>query len=177
MERTTIGALFDRVALGPGDRAAMVFPEHRVRWTYRELLGHVNRLAKGLMGLGVEPGEHVAVWATNWPEWALLQLATAKIGAVLVTVNPAYRASELAYVLEQSETTTLFLIPEFRGAVYPELLAECCPEIRKAPPGRLSSRRFPRLKRVVLIGGGRAPGILAWSEVLAASAGVTDHLL
>jgi fatty-acyl-CoA synthase len=177
MERTTIGALFDRVALGAGDREAMVFPEHRVRWTYRELHGHVNRLAKGLMGLGVEPGKHVAVWATNWPEWVLLQLATAKIGAVLVTVNPAYRASELAYVLEQSETTTLFLIPEFRGAIYPELLAECCPEIRKAPPGRLSSRRFPHLKRVALIGGGRAPGMLAWSDVLAASAGVTDHLL
>jgi fatty-acyl-CoA synthase len=177
MERITIGALFDRVALGAGDREALVFPDHGVRWSYRETHARVNQLAKGLMGLGVDAGDHVALWATNWPEWVLLQFATAKIGAVLVTVNPAYRAHELAYVLEQADATTLFLIERFRDSVYTELLAECCPEIRNARPGRLASRRFPCLKRVVLLGDCTAPGILSWSEVLAAGAGISDHLL
>jgi fatty-acyl-CoA synthase len=119
----------------------------------------------------------VAVWATNWPEWVLLQFATAKIGAVMVTVNPAYRASELAYVLEQSEATTLFLIERFRDSSYAEIVAECCPEIRSARPGHLASKRFPALKRVALIGDGTAPGMLAWAEVVAAGVGMSDHLL
>ncbi len=177
MERITIGDLFDRVARGAGDREAFVFPDRGVRLRYREALERTNQLAKGLMGLGIDQGDHVAVWATNWPEWVLLQLATAKIGAVLVTVNPAYRASELAYVLEQSDATTLFLIDGFRGAVYPDVLAECCPEIRNARPGRLASRRFPLLKRVALFDGLESPGMLTWSDVLAAGAGITDHLL
>jgi fatty-acyl-CoA synthase len=177
MERLTIGALFDRMALGAGDREAVVFVDRGVRWSYRELHARVVQLAKGLMGLGIGTGEHVAVWATNWPEWVLLQFATAKIGAVLVTVNPAYRANELAYVLEQSDATTLFMIERFRGSIYPELLAECCPEVRTSRPGRLASKRYPALKRVALLGEHEAPGMLAWSDVLTAGAGLTDHLL
>jgi len=177
MERVTIGALFDRVAHGAGDREALVFPDHGVRWSYRETLARADQLAKGLMGLGIEAGEHVAVWATNWPQWVLLQFATAKIGAVLVTVNPAYRSSELAYVLEQSDATTLFLIERFRDSAYPEMLAACCPEIRTARPGRVKSKRLPRLKRVALFGDRDAPGMLAWADVLAAGAGITDHRL
>ncbi len=177
MERITIGDLFDRVAHGAGDREALVFPDHGVRWTYRDVLVRSNQLAKGLLGLGVEQGDHVAVWATNRPEWVLLQLAIAKIGAVLVTVNPAYRAGELAYVLEQSDATTLFLIDRFRDASCLDLIAECCPELSRARPGRLASKRFPRLKRVALFDGLAAPGMLAWPEVLAAGAGITDHLL
>jgi fatty-acyl-CoA synthase len=177
VERITIGTLFDRVALGAGDREAVVFADRGVRWSYRELHARVTQLAKGLLGLGIGAGEHVAVWATNWPEWVLLQLATAKIGAVLVTVNPAYRASELAYLLEQSDATTLFLIERFRASSYVDILGECCPELGRARPGRLASKRFPALKRVALFGEARAPGILSWADVLASGAGMTDHLL
>src|ERR1041384_6434192 len=98
MERVSIGDLFDRVARGAGDREAFVFTDRDVRWTYRDALARTSQLAKGLIGLTSDQGEHVAGWATNGPEWVLLQLAAAKGGAVLVTVNPAYRADELAYV-------------------------------------------------------------------------------
>jgi fatty-acyl-CoA synthase len=177
MERTTIGSLFDRVARGANRREALVFPERGVRWSYSETLARANQLAKGLIGLGVDAGDHVAVWATNWPEWVLLQIATAKVGAVMVTVNPAYRSHELAYVLKQSDATTLFLIERFRDSVYTDILSECCPEIRSARPGHLTSKRFPRLKRVALFGDHSAPGMLEWSEVLAAGGAITDHLL
>ena len=177
MERITIGDLFDRVARGGGEREAFVFTDRDVRWTWRDALARTTQLAKALIGLGIDQGDHVAVWATNWPEWVLLQLATAKIGAVLVTVNPAYRAEELAYVLEQSDATALFMIDGFRDARYPDLFAAICPEIARTRAGKLASRRFPRLKRVALFEGLESPGMLMWGDVLAAGAGISDHLL
>jgi fatty-acyl-CoA synthase len=177
MESLPIGDLFDRVARGARDREAFVFSDAGVRWTYRDSLAHVQRLAKSLIGLGIERGDHVAVWATNRPEWVSLQLATAKIGAVLVAVDPAFGAHELAYTLEQSDATTLFLVERFRDSDHVALLGECCPELPGARPGHVASRRFPRLKRVALLDDHRAPGVFAWSDVLAASAGVTDHML
>ena len=89
MERLTIGDFFDRIALGVGEREALVFPDQHVRWGYRETHVRVTQLAKGLMGLGIDTGDHVAVFATNRPEWVLLQLAAAKIGAVLIPIDPA----------------------------------------------------------------------------------------
>jgi fatty-acyl-CoA synthase len=177
MERITIGDGFDRVARGTPDRVAFVFVESGVRWTYRGALGRVQRLAKALIGLGVERGDHVAVWATNRPEWVLVQLAAAKIGAVLVPLSTAYGTEELAYALEQSDATTLFAIDRIGDVDCLALLAECCPEMPGARPGHIASRRLPRLKRVALLDDRRAPGVLSWSEVLAASAGITDHML
>jgi fatty-acyl-CoA synthase len=177
MESITIGDLFDRVARGAGDREALVFSDAGVRWSYRDTLAHTQRLAKSLIGLGIERGDHVAVWAPNRPEWVLLQLATAKIGAVLVTVDPGFRAHELAYALEQSDATTLFLVEHCRDSNLLALLDECCPELPGARPGHVVSKRFPLLKRVTLLDDRRAPGVFAWSDVLAASAGVTDHML
>src|SRR3954453_1455377 len=171
MERVTVGDLFDRIARGAGERDAFVFTDRDVRWSYREALARTNHLAKALIGVGIHQGDHVAVWATNWPERGQLQLALAKIGAVSVTGNPAYRADELAYVLEQSDVTTLFLIDGFRGTRYADLLAEICPEMSAARPGKLASRRLPRLKRVALFEGLEIPGMLTWSDVLRSGAG------
>jgi len=177
MERITIGDGFDRVARGTPDREAFVFVEPGVRWTYRGALGRVQRLAKALIGLGVERGDHVAVWATNRPEWVLVQLAAAKIGAVLVPLDTAYGADELGYALEQSDATTLFTLDRIADVDCLALLADCCPEMPGARPGRIASRRLPLLKRVALLDDRRAPGVLSWLEVLAASAGITDHML
>jgi len=177
MERITIGDGFDRVARGTPDREAFVFVEPGVRWTYRGALGRVQRLAKALIGLGVERGDHIAVWATNRPEWVLVQLAAAKIGAVLVPLDTAYGADELGYALEQSDATTLFTLDRIADVDCLALLAECCPEMPGARPGRIASRRLPLLKRVALLDDRRAPGVLSWLEVLAASAGITDHML
>ena len=180
MERLTIGDFFDRIALGIGEREALVFPDQHVRWGYRETYARVTQLAKGLMGLGIDTGDHVAVFATNRPEWVLLQLATAKIGAVLIPIDPASGALELAHVLGHSDASTLFLIDRAADVSFLDVLLECCPDVRDARPGRVASRRFPRLKRVALLGDSKdlgLPGVLTWSDVLTAGAGITDHLL
>jgi fatty-acyl-CoA synthase len=180
MERLTVGDLFDRVALGVGDREALIFPDQHVRWGYRETHARVTQLAKGLMGLGVDTGDHVAVFATNRPEWVLLQLAAAKVGAVLVPIDPASGAPELAYLLEHSDASTLFLVARSGDVSFLDVLVECCPELSAARPGRVASRRFPALKRIALLGDEAdltVPGILSWSDVLTAGAGITDHLL
>ncbi len=177
MERITIGDLFDRVARCALDREAFVFLQPGVRWTYRGVLGRVQRLAKSLIGLGIERGDHVAIWASNRPEWVLVQLAVAKIGAVLVPVSATYAADGLGDVLQQCDATTLFTSDRIGATDCLARLAECCPEVPGARPGRIASRRLPLLKRVALLDDRRAPGVLSWSEVLAASAGITDHML
>src|SRR5215510_3514023 len=122
----TLGDLLDQRADEIPGKEAIVYdyPEIglELRLTYSQYCDVVNRLAKGLIALGVEKGDHVAVWATNVPEWIFLQLALAKIGGVIVTVNTNYRAAEIEYVLRQGDISALFLIEEFRGNCYLESL-------------------------------------------------------
>src|SRR5262245_62114001 len=122
----TLGDLLDQRADEAPDKEALVYnyPEIglELRLTYEQYRQGVNRLAKGLIALGVERGDHVAVWATNVPEWIFLQLALAKIGAVIVTINTNYRAAEVEYALRQGDISTLFLIEEHRGNNYLESL-------------------------------------------------------
>ena len=130
----TLGDLLDQRAAELPDKEALVYhyPEIGLdlRWSYSQYRDTVNRLAKGLMALGIEKGDHVAVWATNVPEWIFLQLALAKIGAVIVTVNTNYRGAEIGYVLRQGDIHTLFLIEEHRGNHYLESLYAVAPEIK-----------------------------------------------
>ncbi|HSQ20134.1 MAG TPA: AMP-binding protein, partial [Blastocatellia bacterium] len=139
-----------------------------LRLSYRQYKDEVNRLAKGLLALGIEKGEHVAVWASNVPEWVMLEIALAKIGAVLVTVNTNYRASEIEYVLRQGDITTLFMIEEFRGNSYVESLYRIAPELKNLSDPvreRLQSAALPELKRVVLIEKNARPGMMLYSQV------------
>ncbi len=178
MERLTTGDFFDRAALGMGAREAVAFPGQRVRWKYRDLHARVTQLAKGLMGLGVDAGDHVAVFASNRVEWVVLQLAVAKIGATLVPVDPRAGAEDLAYVLAHSDASTLFVVERVDEPSLVDVLLECCPDLAHARPGHLSSRCFPLLKRVALLGDGNGPrGVLAWPDVLTAGVGITSHLL
>ncbi|HXI89077.1 MAG TPA: AMP-binding protein [Blastocatellia bacterium] len=154
----TIGELFDRRCEANADKEALVYnyPEIGLdlRLTYRHYQEEVNRLAKGLLALGIEKGEHVAVWATNLPEWVMLEVALAKIGAVLVTVNTNCRVTEIEYVLRQGDITTLFMIEAFRSNSYVESLYHISPELKNlADPvrERLQSAALPELKRVILI--------------------------
>ena len=98
----TIGANLARTVAEHGDREALVARHQGVRWTYAEFADRVARLARGLIGLGLEPGDRVGLWSPNYAEWTLVQYATAEIGVVLVNVNPAYRLHELTYALNQS---------------------------------------------------------------------------
>ena len=129
----TIGDLLDRQARAFPDREAIVYryPEIglNLRLTYRQYQAEADRLAKGLLGLGIERGEHVAVWATNVPEWPLLEMALAKVGAVMVTVNTNYRSAELEYVLRQGDVSTLFLVPSYHDNSFVDAVYSAVPEL------------------------------------------------
>ncbi|MGH9833908.1 MAG: AMP-binding protein [Blastocatellia bacterium] len=180
----TIGDLMDQRADEAPDKEALVFnyPEIglNLRMSYRECRDEVNRLAKGLMAIGVEKGDHVAVWATNVPEWIFLQLALAKIGAVIVTVNTNYRKDEIEYVLRQGDIAALFLMPEHRGNNYLESVYAVAPELKGLSDPvvqTLQCAALPRLKRVVLFSGDPQPGTLLYSQVMSLSDKVSDEEL
>jgi fatty-acyl-CoA synthase len=162
----TIGQVLAETARRHADRDAMVFPQLDRRWTWRQFAADVEAAARGLMATGIQRGEHVAIWATNVPEWVLLQFAAARIGAVLVNINPAYRPYELEYVLKQSDSVALFLVDQFKTSDYFAMLAEICPEIADAQGGRVNSRHFPKLRNVVAIKGQPPAGMLLWSEMV-----------
>ncbi len=160
----------------PDNEAIVSVPQGR-RLTYAELKVEVDLLARGLYGLGFRPGERIGVWSTNNIEWLLLQLATARIGVVLVNVNPAYRPRELAYALERAGVQGLFTIPQFRSSDYVGMLLELLPELDSE--GRLPAARLPDLRRVVVFDPAEpadterpAPGFALWSEVMAAGSDV-----
>jgi fatty-acyl-CoA synthase len=184
----TIGAALRQTARKDPDRQAVVFPrlsadgqplalsegsaspapaEHPgYQLTYRQYDEQVDRVARSLIALGIEKGQHVAVWATNWPQWALLQFATARIGAVLVTINPAYRSSELAYVLKQSDAAALFLIDHFRKSDYLDMLTRAVPQLADSQAGELNLPELPHLRHVVAIKGAPTGGMWSWEQFL-----------
>jgi fatty-acyl-CoA synthase len=157
-----------------GDRDALVFPWLGHRRSYAEFRADARQAARALMALGVRAGDHVGIWATNWPQWVVIQFAAAHVAAVLVNVNPAYRAHELRYVLQQADITTLLLTDRYKTSNYFDLLAEVCPELERCPPGELRSADCPRLRHVVSIQEAKRPGLLAWGEFLARAEEVTE---
>ncbi|MDH3511464.1 MAG: AMP-binding protein [Gammaproteobacteria bacterium] len=159
----------------PAHEAVVSLPQKR-RLNYRDLQNLADELARGLMSIGFRPGERIGIWSTNNIEWLLLQLATARIGVVLVNINPANRPRELAYALQRAGVQGLFLIPGFRGSDYVEMLGELVPELSTAAPDRLQSSSLPDLRRIVLYDPAEpmqtqrpAPGFTLWAEVLAAA--------
>jgi fatty-acyl-CoA synthase len=148
------------------DHDALAFPALGLRLSYREFSEQVDLAARGLLALGIQSGEHVAIWATNVPEWIVLQFATARIGAVLVNINPAYRPFELKYVLNQSDSVALFLVAKFKSSDYFAMLTEVCPELASAEPGKLHSPEFPKLRWVVALEEQAPPGGIRWEEML-----------
>ena len=173
--RKTIGDIIDQQAEQFADREALIHVDWEVRYTYAQLRAECERLARGLMALGISKGDHVGIWATNYPEWVVAQFATAKIGAVLVTVNPAYRTHELEYLLHQSEVSALITIGNFRSSDYVSMLNEVVPELGHSVPGQLNCPKLPHLKQIIYIpppasepGDRQRPtGMWAWEEVRA----------
>src|SRR5215212_6116744 len=155
----TVGGLLDLVAGRRPDDDALVYPDRDLRYTYREFKEVVEKCARALMALGLEKGDHVAVWGQNVPEWVTLQFATGKMGAVLVTVNPAYKANELKYVLDQSDSAALFLTRGVKDADFVEILAQAVPELAESADGELSVQELPHLRHAVLMGEGDHGGL------------------
>ena len=145
----TVGALLSHQARALPHHEALVYSHSGKRWTFSELNEEARLIARGLVALGVKPGDRVSVWATNVPEWIILQFALARIGAILVTVNTALRAHEIEYLLRQSETWTLVTIRGFRTVDY---LAELRSIGAAGADAASRTERLPHLQRVLFIG-------------------------
>ncbi|MEC2054013.1 AMP-binding protein [Peribacillus psychrosaccharolyticus] len=174
---STVGKLLETTATIYGEREAVVYSELNLRYTYKEFEQLCREAAKGFMSLGIDKGEHVAIWASNKPEWLISQFATAKMGAVLVTVNTSYRTNELEYLLSQSDASTIILMDQFKDHSFIDTLYEIVPELADAVPGQLKSSRLPHLRNVIVLGDSTYPGTFSWKELLAAKDQVTDEQL
>jgi fatty-acyl-CoA synthase len=152
IEGLTVGALLDLVHERRPEDEALVYPDRGLRYTYSEFREVVEGCARALMALGIGKGDHVAVWGQNVPEWVTLQFATGKVGAVLVTINPAYKSHELKYVLDQSDAAALFLTEGVRDANFLKILQEAVPGLAEADDGKLAIEELPFLENVVLMG-------------------------
>ena len=153
IEGLTVGGLLDLVTERRPEDDALVYADRGLRYTYQQFIEAVEECARGLMALGLEKGDHVAVWGQNVPEWVTLQFATGKTGTVLVTINPAYRSNELQYVLEQSDAAALFLTEGAGGADFVEILENAVPELSDVESTEeLEIDELPCLKHIVLIG-------------------------
>jgi len=173
----TVGGLLDHIAATYPDNDALVYPERGLRYSYRQFNDVCRQVAKGLLKLGIKKGDNVSIWAYNVPEWVILQFATAKIGAVLVTVNTSYKSAELEYILNQSDSSSLFLVKAFKDTDYVETLNAVVPELAVAAPGMLSNAKLPFLKNVVFIGDETPAGMLNFERIIAMGAEVPDSTL
>ncbi|MCY8995215.1 AMP-binding protein [Bacillus inaquosorum] len=171
---STIGRLLEQIAETYPDQEAVVYPDRNIRYTYAQFNSLCRQTAKGLMRMGIGKGDHVAIWASNIPEWLAVQFATAKIGAVLVTVNTNYQAHELDYLLKQSDAAALIVMDSYRGTSYTDIVNSLIPESQEAKPGQLNSERYPFLKTLIYIGEKRLPGMYHWDDTEILAKTVTD---
>ncbi len=161
----TIGNYFDGVAERLPDSDALVSCHQDVRWTYAEFRERIDALAAGLLKLGIEPGERVGVWGPNSSEWALTQMATAKIGAILVNINPAYRLYELEYAMNKSGCRAIVSAEQFKSSKYLEMLYTLAPELNNCEPGQLKSEKLPDLEIVIRMGDAKSPGMFNFADI------------
>ncbi len=166
----TIPQLLARTVAARGGREAAVFADKGVRMSWDDFAARVDRLASGLVGLGIGKGDRVGIWAPNRPEWLLTQFATARIGAIMVNVNPAYRLGELEFALTKVGCVALILADRFKSSDYLGLIATLAPELAAAEPGRLRAERLPALRAVIRMGAERSPGMLNFDDLAATAA-------
>ncbi len=163
----TVGELLDRTAARFPDNPALIVRHQNQRYTYRQFLREVERAARGLLRLGLQKGERVGIWSTNYAEWVITQFAVAKLGAILVNLNPAYGTVEIEHALQQSGCSTLLVTRGFHGRDYPSILFEICPEAARSAPGGLESAKLPQLRNLIYIGDPPAPSsMMTWSDLL-----------
>ena len=167
----TIGQMLDRVAEKFPDREAVAYIDRPYRRTWREFRDECTRFAKGLLSIGIRKGDHVAIWATNVPEWMITLFATAEIGAVLVTVNTNYKKYEMQYLLQQSDSKALVMIDGFKGTDYVKIINELCPTLKTSRPGELSEPDLPCLKSIIYVGNQEVPGTFHFQDLFARGCG------
>ncbi len=173
----TVGELLHQMAVRYPDREMVKYTDRDYRRTWKEFDEEADRVARGFLGMGVQKGDHVAIWATNVPEWILTLFATAKIGAILVTVNTSYKIFEAEYLLRQSDAKVLVMMEGFKDTNYAEIINELCPTLRESKPGELDNPMLPCLKHVVYVGEKSYPGMYAWADLFALAETVPPQML
>lgn len=161
----TIGQCLDRIAARFPDREALVVRHQGIRWTWAQYKEQIDRLATGLLALGIQPGERVGIWSPNRVEWCLTQFATARIGAIMVCINPAYRLYELEYALNKVQCKAIITAEQFKTSEYLRMLNELAPELAQCEPGQLKAAKLPHLSTVIRMGDEKTPGMYNFSEV------------
>lgn len=162
----TIPQLLEETVRTNPSGSAFVFKEQGIRWSWLEFKHQVDDLASGLLAIGLKAGDRVGIWSPNRSEWVVTQFATAQIGIVLVNINPAYRVSELEYVLNKVRIKALILAEKFKTSDYIEMIRSLAPELESSEPGRVYSQRLPHLRWVIHMGESLLPGMQNFSDLL-----------
>jgi len=162
----TLGDFLEKQVEIDPEREFIIYPDRNLRFTYKDFDERVNMLAKGLLTLGIGKGDHVGIWAKNVPDWLTFMFATAKIGAVLVTVNTAYKGHELEYVLKQSDMNTIAIIDGYQDVDYLDIIYELVPELKTQERGSLNSEEFPFLEHVIYVGQEKHRGMYNTNELM-----------
>ncbi|MGB5164426.1 MAG: AMP-binding protein [Woeseiaceae bacterium] len=173
----TIGECLGRVASDHHEKLALVVRHQDIRWTYAEFATQVDRLAGGLLALGIEPGDRVSIWGPNSYEWVLTQFATAKIGAIMVCINPAYRLYELEYALNKVECKALIAAEQFKSSKYLDMINQLAPELAESEPGQLHAAKLPALRTVIRMGDAQSAGMYNFDDVCSMSSDDTAQRL
>jgi fatty-acyl-CoA synthase len=170
----TLGGMLEKYAFETPDKDFIVYPDRNLRFSYAQFNKRVDNLAKGLLFSGVQSGDKVGIWANNVPDWTTFMFATAKIGAVLVTINTNYKLSELEYLLQNANINTLCLIDSYRDSDYVNMVFELVPELKTCARGNLKTGKFPFLKNVIFIGQEKHRGMYNTSELLLLGSHIDD---
>jgi fatty-acyl-CoA synthase len=173
----TIGAAFDATVARFAEREALVVRHQQLRYSWAQLAEQVDSCARGLLALGVQVGDRVGIWAPNCAEWCVTQFASAKIGAILVNINPAYRGTELDYALKHSGCRWLVSADAFKTSDYHAMLVQLLPELAASQPGELHSERLPELRGVISLAAQAPAGFLCWQQLPGLAAGVSPAQL
>ncbi len=162
----TIPALLAETVARFGEREALVFPAQNIRWSYHELARQVDALAAGLLSIGLKTGERIGIWSSNRVEWIVLQYASARIGLILVNINPAYRLTELEYALGKVDCKAIMIATQFKSSNYLEMMQSLAPELAHAEPGKLQAAQLPGLRIVIRMGEDKTPGMFNYADMI-----------
>lgn len=170
----TIGDMLDRTAQQFPDNEALVCLHQDIRWTYKEFVDKVNEAARAFMAIGVKRGDRVGIWSPNRYEWTVTQFATAKVGAILVNINPAYGVHELKYAMNLAGISVLVTADSFKTSNYREMIYELAPELKRSAPGKLKADNVPDLRAVINVHPENHEGMWTWQDFLGFAGDVSE---
>ncbi|MBN7769790.1 AMP-binding protein [Marinobacter daepoensis] len=170
----TIGDMLDRTAQQFPDNEALVCLHQDIRWTYQEFVDKVNEAARAFMAIGVKRGDRVGIWSPNRYEWTVTQFATAKVGAILVNINPAYGVHELNYAMNLAGISVLVTADSFKTSNYRDMIYELAPELKRSAPGKLKVDNAPDLRAVINLHSDKHDGMWTWQDFLGFASDVSE---